>query len=133
MLPTQFNNGNFNIFEALVKEILPEKLHLIRRDLIPAVDRVLRSMLGENTRVEKDSINITQKYTQDKGLVSLDCTLVYNCFDFLVPNAPEKAIEEDVESIKSYLTFKDVETTKVSIDTKTGYFTVVFNIPVDRS
>ena len=132
MIPAQFNNGNFNTFEALVKEILPEKLHVVRRDLIPAVDRVLRSMLGENTRVGKESIDITQNYVQDKGLVSLDCTLTYNCFDFLVPNAPDEAIKKDVDSIKEYLTFKDVTVKKVDINTKTGYMTVVFNIPVDR-
>jgi len=132
MIPTQFDNGNFNTFEALVKDILPQKLHLIRKEIIPAIDRVLRSMLGENTRVEKESINITQKYMQDKGLVSLDCTLVYNCFDFLVPNAPDKAIEEDINNIKTYLTIENTEITKLEIDTKSGRMTIVFNIPIDR-
>jgi hypothetical protein len=127
-----FKSGNFNQFEKFARKELPSKIDLIRYNIIPKIDDVLRSMLGQGLQVEKTSIDIDQ-ICDKENLIGLLCKIVYNVSDFNVPDAPRVAIDQDTETFIKYLSREDAHLKKVEIDVRSGSLTILYEIPLARS
>lgn len=128
-ISTTFKSGNFNTFDTLVRETLPAKAELIRYDLIPNIDETLKKMLGANLQVEKESIDVSQLCGKE-GLVGFLCTIVYNVEDFDVPDAPEKAVKQDIDALTDALSREDVHLKSINIEVSGGVLTIVYEIPI---
>lgn len=128
MKSSQFNSGNYNSWDKLVKETLPEVNNTIRNVLIPKIDAILDSMLGGvNAEYTKESINISQNFeaNQISGVI---CDIVYTVDDFQVADAPKDAIDTDVQAITNALQNEKYKITKVDISTNDGKLSITAEI-----
>ena len=122
-----FKKGNFNGWETLARETLPECVNTIRTQIVPALDSIFVEMLGNTDSVEKETINIYPKFLNEV-LESLDCKIEYTVRDFMGDNIPAELVVKDEETIKNaFLTFIPQS---VSINTDNGLVSIVFNFPM---
>lgn len=126
---TQFEDGNFNEWENLFREFFPRVENTVRSILLPTLDDTLDSMLGIDVEGVKKSINV-QQCIENQDISGVNITVVYNTDEFHVETAPQTAIEQDNEAIKSVLVKAGLHVDTVSIDTSCGDVVVIINIPV---
>ena len=55
----QFEKGNYNEWDRIVKEVLPNANKTIRYTLLPLLDETLKSMLGQVSKWTKEEINVS--------------------------------------------------------------------------
>lgn len=122
-----FKKGNFNGWETLAKEILPECIDTIRTQIVPAIDSIFVEMLGNTESVEKETINIYPKFLNEV-LESLDCKIEYTVKDFMGDDIPAELVVKDEETIKD--TFLSDTPLSVKINTDNGLVSIVFNFPM---
>ena len=128
MKSAQFNSGNYNSWDKLVKQTLPEVNNTIRNVLISKIDAVLDSMLGGvNAKYSKESIDISQNFeaNQISGVI---CNIVYIVDDFQVADAPKDAIDKDVKAITEAIQDQKYNITKVNISTSDGKLSITAEI-----
>lgn len=133
MISPTFNKGNYNDWDTFVRITLPNSIDLIEQVIISQIDTVLLSMLGNNAKITKESINITQNCDREH-LEGITLDLLYIVDDFKVPDAPEKAVMADTEAIKGMLISGDDSYTlnDINIDVNQGTLTLQFYIPFVR-
>lgn len=130
MIPSTFNFGNYNNWDKFVRETLPNSLILIEQTIIPQIDTILSSMLGNNSKIIKESINVTQNCSEILNGITLD--ILYIVEDFKVPDAPDKAVAMDTESIKNAIVdIGNFILNSIKIDTTQGYLNLQFIIPFE--
>lgn len=122
-----FKKGNFNGWETLAKEVLPECIDTIRTQIVPAIDSLFVEMLGNTDSVEKETINIYPKFLNEV-LESLDCKIEYIVRDFMGDDIPAELVVKDEETIKN--TFLSNTPQSVKINTDNGLVSIVFNFPM---
>ena len=122
-----FKKGNFNGWETLAKEVLPECIDTIRTQIVPAIDGLFVEMLGNTESVEKETINIYPKFLNEV-LESLDCKIEYTVRDFMGDDIPAELVVKDEETIKDAF-LKDIPQS-VKINTDNGLVSIVFNFPM---
>lgn len=127
----QFEKGNYNEWDRIVKEVLPNANKTIRYTLLPLLDETLKSMLGQVSEWTKEEINVSQSLNNDK-LNSILYSIIYIVDDFNVPEASKEAIETDQDAIRTALESDDVAIDSVTIDTSDGKLTVVARIPLEE-
>ena len=127
----QFEKGNYNEWDRIVKEVLPNANKTIRYTLLPLLDETLKSMLGQVSKWTKEEINVSQSLNNDK-LDSILYSIIYIVDDFNVPEASKEAIETDQDAIRTALESYDVAIDSVTIDTSDGKLTVVARIPLEE-
>ena len=127
----QFEKGNYNEWDRIVKEVLPNANKTIRYTLLPLLDKTLKSMLGQISEWTKEEINVSQSLNNDK-LDSILYSIIYIVDDFNVPEASKEAIETDQDAIRTALESDDVAIDSVTIDTSDGKLTVVARIPLEE-
>lgn len=127
----QFEKGNYNEWDRIVKEVLPNANKTIRYTLLPLLDETLKSMLGQVSEWTKEEINVSQSLNNDK-LDSILYSIIYIVDDFNVPEASKEAIETDQDAIRTALESDDVAIDSVTIDTSDGKLTVVARIPLEE-
>ena len=127
----QFEKGNYNEWDRIVKEVLPNANKTIRYTLLPLLDETLKSMLGQVSEWTKKEINVSQSLNNDK-LDSILYSIIYIVDDFNVPEASKEAIETDQDAIRTALESDDVAIDSVTIDTSDGKLTVVARIPLEE-
>lgn len=127
----QFEKGNYNEWDRIVKEVLPNANKTIRYTLLPLLDETLKSMLGQVSEWTKEEINVSQSINNDK-LNSILYSIIYIVDDFNVPEASKEAIETDQDAIRTALESDDVAIDSVTIDTSDGKLTVVARIPLEE-
>ena len=127
----QFEKGNYNEWDRIVKEVLPNANKTIRYTLLPLLDKTLKSMLGQVSEWTKEEINVSQNLNNDK-LDSILYSIIYIVDDFNVPEASKEAIETDQDAIRTALESDDVAIDSVTIDTSDGKLTVVARIPLEE-
>ena len=123
----QFEKGNYNEWDRIVKEVLPNANKTIRYTLLPLLDETLKSMLGQVSEWTKEEINVSQSLNNDK-LNSILYSIIYIVDDFNVPEASKEAIETDQDAIRTALESDDVAIDSVTIDTSD----VVARIPLEE-
>lgn len=132
MRASQFNTGNYNSWDTLVKVTLPEVNNTIRHTIIPKIDGILESMLGGSTaEFTKESIDVSQNFegNQISGII---CDIVYVVDDFKSPDAPQDAISKDEQAIKGALENEKYEITELSINTSDGKLKISFEISFEE-
>ena len=120
MKSSQFNSGNYNSWDKLVKQTLPQVNDTIRNVLIPKIDATIESMLGgQDVSYTKESIDVSQNFegNQISGII---CQIVYIVDDFQVPDAPQDAVNKDVEAITEAIKDEKYEITELTISTSDG-------------
>ena len=127
----QFEKGNYNEWDRIVKEVLPNANKTIRYTLLPLLDETLKSMLGQVSEWTKEEINVSQSLNNDK-LNSILYSIIYIVDDFNVPEASKEAIETDQDAIRTALESDDVAIDSVTIDTSDGKLTIVARIPLEE-
>lgn len=127
----QFEKGNYNEWDRIVKEVLPNANKTIRYTLLPLLDETLKSMLRQVSGWTKEEINVSQSLNNDK-LNSILYSIIYIVDDFNVPEASKEAIETDQDAIRTALESDDVAIDSVTIDTSDGKLTVVARIPLEE-
>jgi hypothetical protein len=128
MRSSQFNSGNYNSWDKLVRQTLPEVNNTIRHTLIPKIDAVLDSMLGgTNAEYTKDNIDVSQNFEANQ-IVGVICEITYIVDDFQVADAPRDAIDTDIKAITDALKDNKYDITKVDISTSDGKLTVTAEI-----
>lgn len=133
MKSSQFNGGNYNSWDRLVKYTLPSVNNTIRNTLIPKIDAILESMLGgANADYTKESIDISQKF-ESNSISGVICDIVYIVDDFQVADAPKDAIDKDTQAITEALKSKDYNITKLDISTSDGKLSITAEIDFEDS
>lgn len=127
----QFEKGNYNEWDNIVKEVLPNANKTIRYTLLPLLDETLKSMLGQVSEWTKEEINVSQNLNDNK-LDSIIYTITYIVNDFNVPEASKEAIETDQDAIRLALESDEVAIDSVTIDTSDGKLTVIARIPLEE-
>lgn len=127
----QFEKGNYNEWDNIVKEVLPNANKTIRYTLLPLLDETLKSMLGQVSEWTKEEINVSQNLNDNK-LDSIIYTIIYIVNDFNVPEASKEAIETDQDAIRLALESDEVAIDSVTIDTSDGKLTVIARIPLEE-
>ena len=127
----QFEKGNYNEWDKIVKEVLPNANKIIRYTLLPELDKTLKSMLGQVSQWTREEISVSQ-YLEDNRLSSVLYTISYMIDDFNVPEASKEAIETDQDAIRQALESDEVAIDSVVIDTSTGRLTVTARIPLEE-
>lgn len=128
MISQYFNSGNYNEWEEFVNAKLPNINKIIREEIIPQIDEILISMLGNRSNINKVSINVRQKCSQTLYGVYID--IVYNLEDWKVIDAPAKAIESDENTLRDFLTAEERELISLSIDVASGNLNIQYYIEV---
>ena len=127
----QFEKGNYNEWDNIVKEVLPNANKIIRYTLLPELDKTLKSMLGQVSQWTREEINVSQ-CLEDNRLSSVLYTISYMVDDFNVPEASKEAIETDQDAIRQALESDEVAIDSVIIDTSNGRLTVTARIPLEE-
>ena len=127
----QFEKGNYNEWDNIVKEVLPNANKIIRYTLLPELDKTLKSMLGQVSQWTREEINVSQ-CLEDNRLSSVLYTISYMVDDFNVPEASKEAIETDQDAIRQALESDEVAIDSVVIDTSNGRLTVTARIPLEE-
>ena len=127
----QFEKVNYNEWDKIVKEVLPNANKIIRYTLLPELDKTLKSMLGQVSQWTREEINVSQ-CLEDNRLSSVLYTISYMVDDFNVPEASKEAIETDQDAIRQALEFDEVAIDSVVIDTSNGRLTVTARIPLEE-
>ena len=127
----QFEKGNYNEWDNIVKEVLPNANKTIRYTLLPLLDETLKSMLGQVSEWTKEEINVSQNLNDNK-LDSIIYTITYIVNDFNVPEASKEAIETDQDAIRLALESDEVAIDSVTIDTSDVKLTVIARIPLEE-
>lgn len=127
----QFEKGNYNEWDKIVKEVLPNANKIIRYTLLPELDKTLKSMLGQVSQWTREEINVSQ-CLEDNRLSSVLYTISYMVEDFNVPEASKEAIETDQDAIRQALESDEVAIDSVIIDTSNGRLTVTARIPLEE-
>lgn len=127
----QFEKGNYNEWDKIVKEVLPNANKIIRYTLLPELDKTLKSMLGQVSQWTREEISVSQ-CLEDNRLSSVLYTISYMVDDFNVPEASKEAIETDQDAIRQALESDEVAIDSVVIDTSNGRLTVTARIPLEE-
>ena len=127
----QFEKGNYNEWDKIVKEVLPNANKMIRYTLLPELDKTLHSMLGQVSQWTREEISVSQ-CLEDNRLSSVLYTISYMVDDFNVPEASKEAIETDQDAIRQALESDEVAIDSVAIDTSNGRLTVTARIPLEE-
>ena len=127
----QFEKGNYNEWDKIVKEVLPNANKIIRYTLLPKLDKTLKSMLGQVSQWTREEISVSQ-CLEDNRLSSVLYTISYMVDDFNVPEASKEAIETDQDAIRQALESDEVAIDSVIIDTSNGRLTVTARIPLEE-
>ena len=127
----QFEKGNYNEWDKIVKEVLPNANKIIRYTLLPELDKTLKSMLGQVSQWTREEINVSQ-CLEDNRLSSVLYTISYMVDDFNVPEASKEAIETDQDAIRQALESDEVAIDSVIIDTSNGRLMVTARIPLEE-
>ena len=127
----QFEKGNYNEWDNIVKEVLPNANKIIRYTLLPELDKTLKSMLGQVSQWTREEINVSQ-CLENNRLSSVLYTISYMVDDFNVPEASKEAIETDQDAIRQALESDEVAIDSVVIDTSNGRLTVTARIPLEE-
>ena len=127
----QFEKGNYNEWDKIVKEVLPNANKIIRYTLLPELDKTLKSMLGQVSQWTREEINVSQ-CLEDNRLSSVLYTISYMVDDFNVPEASKEAIETDQDAIRQALESDEVAIDSVVIDTSNGRLTVTARIQLEE-
>lgn len=127
----QFEKGNYNEWDKIVKEVLPNANKIIRYTLLPELDKTLKSMLGQVSQWTREEISVSQ-CLEDNRLSSVLYTISYMVDDFNVPEASKEAIETDQDAIRQALESDEVAIDSVIIDTSNGRLTVTARIPLEE-
>ena len=127
----QFEKGNYNEWDKIVKEVLPNANKIIRYTLLPELDKTLKSMLGQVSQWTREEINVSQ-CLEDNRLSSVLYTISYMVEDFNVPEASKEAIETDQDAIRQALESDEVAIDSVVIDISNGRLTVTARIPLEE-
>lgn len=127
----QFEKGNYNEWDKIVKEVLPNANKIIRYTLLPELDKTLKSMLGQVSQWTREEINVSQ-CLENNRLSSVLYTISYMVDDFNVPEASKEAIETDQDAIRQALESDEVAIDSVVIDTSNGRLTVTARIPLEE-
>ena len=117
----------------MVRYIFPSMNREIRETVIPSIDSTLVSMLGYGSEdgITKESIDVEQIFDND-GISGIRYIMVYKVDDFVAPEAPRDAIEEDCNSIKDSVSSEKIEISDISIDTDNGTVRMVFEIDLRK-
>ena len=97
MIAKAFSTGNWNTFKNFVDVVLPSTMKKIQSVFVPKIDSVLNSMLGSTTEVRKESV-VVSELIESRQFVGIGVTLTYGIDDFRVPEAPQAAIDSDVNA-----------------------------------
>lgn len=127
----QFEKGNYNEWDKIVKEVLPNANKIIRYTLLPELDKTLKSMLGQVSQWTREEISVSQ-CLEDNRLSSVLYTISYMVDDFNVPEASKEAVETDQDAIRQALESDEVAIDSVIIDTSNGRLTVTARIPLEE-
>lgn len=130
MKNSQFNSGNYNEWDNLVKEILPQINKTLRYTAIPKIDEKLNAMVGYNADITKEDISIEQIVDKD-GLKGIKASISYYVDEFKVPNAPQDAIDTDKEAIVNYLNCDMFEVIDIDIDTNEGMLNLTIEMLIE--
>ena len=125
MIDKLFRSGNYNNWDHLINTTLPMHEEVFRSKVIASIDSILLKMLGNNTVIEKSSLNVSQ-ICDRKALKGVKYEIVYNINDFKVPEAPASAVTKDTEALKNAFNFEGFELTELFIDIQTGNLKVSF-------
>ena len=128
MIAKAFSTGNWNTFKNFVDVVLPSTMKKIQSVFVPKIDSVLNSMLGNTTEVRKDSV-VVSELIESRRFVGIGVTLTYGIDDFRVPEAPQAAIDSDVNAITEAIKMEGVELKEVKIDTEKGILEIKASLP----
>ena len=119
MIDKFFRAGNYNNWDHLINTTLPMHEEMFRSKVIASIDSILLKMLGNNSIIEKTSLNVTQ-ICDRRSLKGVRYDIVYNINDFNVPEASENAVKKDTEALKNAFKFDGFELSDISINIQTG-------------
>ena len=124
-----FNSGNYNNWENFILLTLPNVNNLVKQEIIPQIDEVLISMLGDRSEITKESVNVTQDCSDNLKGIFLDISYIVD--DWKVVDAPIKAIEYDTQTIRDFLTTDGRTLLDLSIDVTSGRLSIRYYIPIE--
>ena len=131
MIDKSFASGNYNSWEKFTRETLPQKTDTVKLKLVPSIDQILGSMLGEFSNIHKISADVTPVFDE---YIRIGVSLVYEVEDFKAPDVPTKAVEADTQAIKNSLEEQlkedEVSIESVKINTSSGELAIKANIAV---
>lgn len=128
----QFEKGNYNEWDKIVKKVLPNANKTVRYSLLPKIDSTLKSMLGQVSKWSREEISVSQCLENDK-LSSILYTISYIVEDFNVPEASKDAVETDQEAIRQALESDEVVIDSVTIDTSNGQMKILTRIQLEEN
>ena len=129
MISNSFAKGNYNSFVDLIRTKLPEIDNKVRNEIIPQIDEVLISMLGERSSIDKESLNYTQYC--NKTLQGIYVDIAYTVKDWRVSDAPATAIEADEKSLSDFLIRDDIPLLDLKIDTTLGILSIKYFLSIE--
>ena len=121
-----FLKGNFDQVYTAFTQNIPEKLQAFKQQVLSGIDAFLEKMLQGYNSIEKTSIDM-QVLEKFKGL---QVNIVYTVDDFKVPDAPQKAIDADKQTLQENLAIEGFELTALDIDVNEGLLKLTYTIPV---
>ena len=129
MISNSFAKGNYNSFVDLIRTKLPEIDNKVRNEIIPQIDEVLISMLGERSSIDKESLNYAQYC--NKTLQGIYVGIAYTVKDWRVSDAPATAIEADEKSLSDFLIRDDIQLLDLKIDTTLGILSIKYFLSIE--
>ncbi len=131
MTDKSFASGNYNSWEKFTRETLPQKTDIVKLKLVPSIDQILESMLGEFSNILKISADVTPVFDE---YIRIGVSLVYEVEDFKAPDVPTKAVEADTQAIKNSLEEQlkedEISIESVKINISSGELTVKASIAI---
>lgn len=114
-----FQQSNISQIEQQYNNIA-DKIDIVKRTLIPLVDKAFIELIGNNKAAQKQVFNVT---IGENGL--LDVQLVYLVQEFIVQDIQPQYVQSDETYIKNTLSvMQNVTFRTIKIDTTSGKVTI---------
>ena len=123
-----FLSGNFDTFSKMMSQQIPQALQNIKEAVLPGIDNFLNQMLQGYNTIEKTSVNVDLDIEKNT-LKGLKLDLVYTVGDFKVNDAPQDAVDADVQTLKDNLVFDGLNLIDLKIDINNGQLTIQYEVP----
>jgi len=127
----QFESGNYNSWYESVTNTMPKINNVVRNDIIPSLDTVLNSMLGQYSDIIKKSINMSY-IINDTSIDGMLCNILYYIEDFKVQNVPDEAVKKDTDAISYVFNDKKYKIREIKINTNSGELNIIFEFMYDE-
>lgn len=126
-----FKDGNFDTWDSVVSQLLPQAMTTVKQTVIPVVEAALLALVGSTKGFERAAAEVGVGYDPQGIPARIVVQLEYTVPSFAVADADRDDVAKDEAFINSYITqIPSVQSYPTEIDIDEGLTIVKCIVPI---